>query len=169
MFKMMGSIKQWSWVLLIGLLLGGLAWWMAHKPFPPKPQADQTYRASSKNLLPWPNLPPLLRSEELLLGESLTEGAYTLSLTNLGYPAPISLVGAEAETTLYLPVNPGLEAEALDLLLAALPEARGVLEVLAAERPLLQATLPHHVRIGHHVQSKAESVCVCVRLYVFVC
>lgn len=93
MFKMMGSIKQWSWVLLIGLLLGGLAWWMAHKPFPPKPQADQTYRASSKNLLPWPNLPPLLRSEELLLGESLTEGAYTLSLTNLGYPAPISSWG----------------------------------------------------------------------------
>lgn len=37
-------------------------------------------------------------------------------------------MGAEAETTLYLPVNPGLEAEALDLLLAALPEARGVLK-----------------------------------------
>lgn len=51
-------------------------------------------------------------------------------------------MGAEAETTLYLPVNPGLEAEALDLLLAALPEARGVLEVLAAERPLLQAPSP---------------------------
>ena len=180
MFKMMGSIKQWSWVLLIGLLLGGLAWWMAHKPFPPKPQADQTYRASSKNLLPWPNLPPLLRSEELLLGESLTEGAYTLSLTNLGYPAPISLVGAEAETTLYLPVNPGLEAEALDLLLAALPEARGVLEVLAAERPLLQAPLPAKtlrvplkgvpaengfLTLTLRVRFPAEDLCAAQRLY----
>ena len=180
MFKMMGSIKQWSWVLLIGLLLGGLAWWMAHKPFPPKPQADQTYRASSKNLLPWHNLPPLLRSEELLLGESLTEGAYTLSLTNLGYPAPISLVGAEAETTLYLPVNPGLEAEALDLLLAALPEARGVLEVLAAERPLLQAPLPAKtlrvplkgvpaengfLTLTLRVRFPAEDLCAAQRLY----
>ncbi|BAW01028.1 uncharacterized protein TTMY_0618 [Thermus thermophilus] len=54
-------IKRWPWALLTGLLVGGLAWWMGHKPFPPKPQADQTYRFPTTLSSP-PNLPPLLEA-----------------------------------------------------------------------------------------------------------
>ncbi len=55
----------------------------------------------------------------------------------------MELTGSQGEATLYLPVNPGLEPQALELKLAfpaGLPQ--GYLDVLSEGYPFFHATLP---------------------------
>lgn len=68
---------------------------------------------------------------------------YSLTLGALGYRNGAELTGAEGEATLYLPVNPGLEPEALELKLAFSPGLpQGYLEILSQGQPVFQAALP---------------------------
>jgi hypothetical protein len=69
--------------------------------------------------------------------------APALSLGALGYGTGVELAGSQGEATLYLPVNPGLEPQDLELKLS-LPAGllQGCLDVLSEGYPSFHATLP---------------------------
>jgi hypothetical protein len=69
--------------------------------------------------------------------------APALSLGALRYGTGVELAGSQGEATLYLPVNPGLEPQDLELKLS-LPAGllQGCLDVLSEGYPSFHATLP---------------------------